>query len=391
MSSAPKILVLGLMSRMPVAGVVWQTLHYLVGLKNLGYDVYYAEAHGCTPRVFIRNAGDDGWAMAAKFIDDHLRPYGFGDKWCFQARFVGDHCYGLSESQLKNLYKEAALIINLHGGTDPLPEHHATNRLVYLETDPVDVQIEVFNNNATTIDYLSKHCAFFTFGENLGQPDCKLPVSERFQFKPTRQPVVMDFWDHLGGRASPPLRGFTTIGNWKQPWRNVTFQGQTYHWSKHLEFMKIIDLPRRTGQNFELMLNSYEPADKQMLESHGWTVRDATEISDYKDYQSYIASSRGEFTVAKDQNVRLRSGWFSDRAVTYLAAGRPVITQETGFSNILPTGSGLMPFNDMTDLSAAVASVNADYDKHCKAAREIARECFAAQIVLRKLLDEVGV
>src|SRR5205809_403193 len=100
-ASRPKIVVLGLMSRMPVAGVVWQTLHYLVGFERLGYDIYYVEAHGCTPRPFIQKAGDDGWELAAKFIDDRLRPYGLGDKWAFQARFVGDRVFGISESTLK--------------------------------------------------------------------------------------------------------------------------------------------------------------------------------------------------------------------------------------------------------------------------------------------------
>src|SRR5439155_3979721 len=129
-------------------------------------------------------------------------------------------------------------VINLHGGTVPLPEHYAGGRLVYLETDPVDLQIQLYNNDQEAIDFLEPHCAFFTFGENYGNPSCKLPVSERFQFRPTRQPVVCDFWNSHGNGAG---EAFTTIGNWRQAWRDVTFQGEVYHWSKHHELLKFLD------------------------------------------------------------------------------------------------------------------------------------------------------
>src|SRR5262249_23173364 len=158
-------------------GVVWQTLHYLIGLKRLGYDVYYVEAHGTTPRSFLRRREDDGYANAASFIDRVLTRFDLGDRWAYYARYGDERHYGLSATQVKDLYGESALIINLHGGTDPLPEHSASGRLVYLETDPVAVQIEVYHRDRRTIDYLSAHCAFFTFGENYGHLDCRLPVS----------------------------------------------------------------------------------------------------------------------------------------------------------------------------------------------------------------------
>src|SRR5439155_9617198 len=131
--------------------------------------------------------------------------------------------------------------------------------------------------------------------------------------------------------------------------------------SKHHEFLKFLDLPARTGQLFELALSSYTDADRELLESHGWRVRPALDFSDDLDaYRSYIGGSRAEFTVAKDQNVRLRSGWFSDRSATYLAAGRPVVTQETGFSNVLPTGRGLFGFSTVDEIVGAVEAINAD-------------------------------
>jgi hypothetical protein len=387
--SPPKIVLLGMMTKMPVAGVVWQTMHYLVGFRRLGYDVYYVEAHARTPSMLMERADDDSSAKAAKFIAGVMRRFDLADRWAFHALHADSRCYGMTEGQLKQLYASAALIVNLHGGTVPLPEHSASGRLVYLETDPVDIQIELYHHLQQTIDFLEPHCAFFTFGENYGQPDCKLPVSERFHFRPTRQPVVCDLWGPNGDGAA---HTFTTIGNWRQPWRDITFQGEVYHWSKHFEFLKFLDLPRHTPQRFELALSSYEEEDRHMLESNGWQVTEAMAFScDLDAYHRYVAQSRGEFTVAKDQNVRLLSGWFSDRSATYLAAGRPVITQETGFSNVLPTGEGLFGFSTLEEIVGALEEINRDYERHRKGARALAREYFDSDVVLGKLLGECGI
>jgi GT2 family glycosyltransferase len=252
----------------------------------------------------------------------------------------------------------------------------------------VDIEIDVFHGKQEALDYLAPHCAFFSFGENLGHPGCRVPVPQPFAFRPTRQPVVMELWENHGQGDGTV---FTTIGNWRQPWRQVSFEGEIYRWSKHFEFQKFLQLPRRVSQPFELALSSYTEQDQRLLESNGWRVRSALHLSlDLDDYRRYIGSSRGEFTVAKDQNVRLLTGWFSDRAVTYLAAGRPVITQETGFSGILPTGAGLFAFQTMDDIVAAVEAINADYDRHRRAAWTIASECFSHDVVLTRLLRDLG-
>src|SRR5918998_5568382 len=382
-----KIVLLGMMSRLPVAGVVWQTVHYLLGFQRLGYDVYYVEAHARTPLMLMRHADDDGSAKAAAFIAAVMGRFDLSDRWAFHALHADGRYYGMSEYQVKQLYRSAALIINLHGGTQPLPEHSATDRFVYLETDPVALQIELHHNVQYTLDFLEPHCAFFTFGENYGNPDCKLPVSDRFDFRPTRQPVVVDFWRPCGDGDG---RTFTTVGSWRQS-REVTFRGEVYNWSKHHEFMKFLDLPGRTNQEFELALAGCGEADRLTLESKGWKVREALTLSVNADaYRRYIAQSRGEFTVAKDQNVRLRSGWFSDRSATYLAAGRPVVTQETGFSNILPTGQGLFAFSDMEEAVQALESINSDYERHRRAALALAREYFSYDVVLPPLLASLG-
>jgi glycosyltransferase involved in cell wall biosynthesis len=387
-SSRGKVVVLGMMTKMPVAGVVWQVMHYLEGFRRLGYDPYYVEAHARTPSMFMKNETDDASADAAAFIDRVLRRFDLQNHWAFQALHSDSRCYGLSEAELRRLYRSSAILINLHGGTQPLPEHVATGRLVYVETDPVQLQIELHSSLEDTIGFLEPHVAFFTFAENLGHPDCGLPVSDRFSFLPTRQPVVTRFW-----RRDQDIEGtrYTTVGNWRQQWRKVKLDGEVYHWSKDREFRKFLDLPSESGAEFELALSNCPDGDRRTLEQKGWLVRDALSLSADPDvYRRYIQRSRGEFTVAKDQNVRLRSGWFSDRSATYLAAGRPVITQDTGFANILPTGSGLFAFSTPDEAAGAVEEIEADYSSHRAGAFAVAKDCFDSDVVLSQLLSAVG-
>ncbi len=385
----PKVVVLGMMSKMPVAGVVWQTVHYLVGLERLGCEVYYVEAHARTPSMLMSREDDDGALLAARFIDAVLRRFDLAGRWAYHVLHEDGRVIGLSEVQLRGLYRSAALILNLHGGTQPRPEHYETGRLVYLETDPGQLQVELHDGARPTIDFLEPHVAFFTFAENYGHPDCGLPTSHRFSFRPTRQPVVLDLWQRQDVAAG---RRFTTIANWRQDWRRVRLGGETYHWSKHLEFMKFLDLPGRSDATFELALSGFTDQDRQLLQGHGWHVRPALPLSlDQDTYRAYILGSRGEFTVAKDQNVRLRSGWFSDRSATYLSAGRPVVTQDTGFGRALPTGEGLFAYSSLEEAVSAIHTINRAYRRNAQAAGEIARDKFAHEVVLSDLLDRVGV
>jgi ATP-binding cassette, subfamily B, bacterial len=385
----PRIVVFGMITKMPVAGVVWQTIQYLIGFRELGYAVTYIEAHGRTPSMFMDETENDGWARAASFLAGVMERFGFANDWAYQASDAGRH-FGLGEAEVRRRCATADLLINLHGGMVPLPDHVATGRLIYLETDPVEVQVQLAVGRPETIEYLEAHAAHFTFGENIGRPDCGVPVSDRIHFLPTRQPVVMDLWRRSWSRDGVAL---TTIGNWEQPWGQVNLRGEVYTWSKHHEFLKFLDLPSRTQQPLELALSrsSIGGEHRELLEQNGWRYRDALEFSlDLDAYRDYIRSSRGEFTVAKDQNVRLRSGWFSDRSATYLATGRPVITQETGFSNVLPTGEGLFAFETVDDVVGSIDRMNSDYERHARAAREVAQECFAHDVVLGRLLHECG-
>jgi glycosyltransferase involved in cell wall biosynthesis len=384
----PRAVVLGLMSTMPFGGVIWQTLHYLVGLERLGYETYYVEAHERTPRHFIRHPGDDGATAAAAYIDKILGRFGFASRWAYQAGPDDDASYGLSRTRLRELYAQADFIVNLHGGTVPRPEHVAAERLVCVVTDPVQLEMELRQGVATSVRFFHAHSACFTFGENLGQPDCLVPCDPQFPMQPTRQPVVLDFWS---GGDDGVRDTFTTIANWFQPWRHVEFGGETYRWSKHLEFLKVVDLPSRTRQPLELALSRCSDEHRRQLLDNGWRLRDALDVStDPEVYRRYVTTSRAEFTVAKDQNIRLRSGWFSDRSATYLAAGRPVVTQDTAFGNVLPTGEGLFAFSTAEEAAAAIDAINRDYTRHARAAREIAREYFGHDVVLGSLLESIG-
>jgi hypothetical protein len=201
--------------------------------------------------------------------------------------------------------------------------------------------------------------------------------------------VILDYWD---SPCNPTARYFTTIGHWDQSVKDLEYDGQRYSWSKHREFLKILELPRRTAQEFSLALAIDEPTAVQMLEGYGWRVEDAYQVSQtLESYREYIWGSRGELTVAKDMNVRLRSGWFSERSACYLAAGKPVVTQETGFSKSLPTGLGLCAFQKLEDIPFAIEAINNDYRRHSQAAKEIAAGYFSAEKLLRQVMIEAGV
>jgi hypothetical protein len=385
-STRPSIVLLGSMSAMPVGGVIWQTLQYIVGFQRIGYDVYYVETHGRYPRTVDARPGQDGIVPVVELISSAMARVNMTGRWCYVASHDGERYYGMTKEELDLRYSEAEAIINLHGGTVPRPEHTRTGRLVYLETDPVQIQVSVAARNQVDVDFLALHNAFFSYGENYGAADCRVPQSERFNFMPTRQPVVLEYWP-FARHASRP---FTTVGNWSQH-QDITLDGETYTWSKRVEFMKFIDLPRLTVEKFELALSQCGPEDVALLRDRGWGVSDALEFSyDPDAYRDYIAGSRAEFTVAKDQNVRLRSGWFSDRSATYLALGRPVVTQDTGFGNSLPTGAGLFPFTTMDEAIDAIKLISTDYERQRRAARRIAEEWFDSDVVLGQLLRDLG-
>jgi hypothetical protein len=410
-SSQPTVVVLGMMGRTPFAGVAWQVLHYLEGFRRLGYDVYYVEDTGDWPYDPEQNSITDDCCYTTNYIARLMTWCGLPERWTYRAAAQNNRIFGLPESRLAELWKRADALVNLTGATLLREEHLRVPVRIYLETDPVLPQIEIAQGRSFTVELLNAHTHHFSYGENLRAADCKVPV-ERFDYKPTRQPIVLDWWQSDGAVASGECRvpsgssrlasrhsplatnrtyRFTTIGSWQQSGKDIDWNGETYLWSKHHEFLKFIDLPRRTRQVFELALACGDSAAIDLLSSRGWRVRDALALSkDIFPYRDYILGSDGEFTVAKDQNIRLRSGWFSDRSACYLAAGKPVITQDTGFGNILPTGRGLFAFRTMEDVLAALDRMQSDYAAQAAAALEIAREYFAAETVVADLMKGAG-
>ena len=387
--SARKLVVLGMVAKIPVPGVAWQTLHYLVGLRRLGFDPYYVEAHARTPTMLMQTETDDASAAAASLLDGLLRPYGFGDRWAFEALHDDGRVFGLGERERRRVLADAELIFNLHGGTEPREELVRSERLVYVETDPVQTQIELYEGDQAAIDFLAPHSALFTFAENIGAPGCGLPPTPGFEFMPTRQPVVLDFWNTAG---QAPGAAFRTVGNFHQPWRDVTLDGESYGWSKDTEWRKFLRLPERTGQRFELALSGHADRHEREFTALGFQVQPALAFGfDLGAYRAFIAGARAEFTVAKDQNIRLRTGWFSDRSATFLAAGRAVVTQDTGFGCALPTGTGLFAVADLDTAVAAIETIAADPAAAGRAASEIAREFFAAELMLGDMLDHMDV
>lgn len=382
-----KIIVFGIIFWYPLAGVTYQFLHYLIGLRRLGYDVYYVEDSGrwiynARTFEFSPDASENIAAVAPV-----LESYGFKGRWAFRGNYPGGSCYGLSEAELLQLYRDADAFLNVTASQELREEHMVCPRRIYVESDPFAVQVKVAEGDEPTIKALDAHDTFFSYGENLGEPDCDLPV-ERYKWLRTRQPVLMDLWEN----PYPPSPGtsYTTITTWHNKGKSLTFRGEKYYWTKDREFMKFLDLPKRRPVGFELAVELDEATDR-MLRQNGWNPVHSLEISkDINRYRSYIQSSRGEFTVAKDQVVRPRTGWFSDRSASFLCAGRPVITQETGFSKFLPTGRGLFGFLTMDDILAAVDTIESDYEGSCRAAREIAAEYFEAEKVLKSLMERAG-
>ncbi|HEU0316281.1 MAG TPA: hypothetical protein VFR49_03060 [Solirubrobacteraceae bacterium] len=386
-----RIVLLGAMAQMPFAGVAWQVLHYLEGLRRLGHHVTYLEDTGNWPYDPQRDTVTDDAAPAVRRLRRVLEQAGLAERWAYVNAARDGETWGMTSGAVRRELSRADVLINLSGATVLREAHLGVPVRIYLETDPVTPQIEIANGNRFTLDLLAAHTHHFTFGERLGRPGCDVPVGP-FRYRPTRQPVVLDWWAPPPGSApsAGPLR-FTTVANWEQGHKDIHWAGEAYTWSKSAEFLKLLELPRSLPDDLviELALALEDAATIALLERHGWRVVPALALSRAPDaYRGYIQGSTGEFTVAKDQNVRLRSGWFSDRTATYLAAGRPAVVQDTGFDVALPTGEGLFAFRGLEDAAAGLQAVAGDYDRHSRAALDLADAHFRAEDVLRRLLDQ---
>jgi hypothetical protein len=382
-----KVVVLHLAARYPLAGVVWQLIHHLVGLRNLGLDVYYVEDHGAWVYDPVKATVSPDASRNLKLLGAMMERFGFRDRWSFFDVTSGEYL-GMGRDRSVKLLAEADAVINLCGVTLPREEHRRTRCLVYLETDPGSFQVYYTRREAEATQVAQAHNIFFTYAANIGQPDCLLPTGG-LHWHTTRPPVLLDQWPEQS--AIPMPATFTTVGTWRNKGNDVELDGRTYYWSKHVNFAKMLDVPKRAGQAVELATDLSAGPDYERALAGGFSFRPVVPMSlDIDAYRSYISASRGEFTVAKDLYVSTRSGWFSDRTVCYLAAGRPAVTQFTGFEKFIPAGAGLVGFADDASAVEALRAVSADYPRHARAAREIAREYFDAERVLGELAEIIG-
>jgi hypothetical protein len=380
------IIVLHFAAQMPLAGIAWQAMHYLVGLEQLGYNCWYIEDGGANPFDPRANSVATQCDYNVRYLQEVMERYGFGQRWAYWDA-IHDVYYGLSRQQVRALYAEADALINLCGATRLREEHLACPTRIMIDTDPVYEQIKYAKADAASRAYLDAHTHFFTYGENLGAEDCPVPLCG-VPWRPTRPPVDPRLWPESDDTPSC----FTTIGTWENKGKDIDFNGSRYVWSKHVNFLKYLDLPsRRPATCFRMAMLPPNDEVRAAVAAGGWSLVDPRPISaDMERYRNFIAHSRGEFTVAKDIYVRSNSGWFSDRSVCYLAAGRPVVTMRTGFSKFYPVGCGLLEYSSDEEALAGIDAVAGDYRRHSRAARALAREYFAPDRVLRALLADAG-
>jgi len=381
-----KIVLLHFVGQMPLAGIAWQAVNYLVGLEKLGYEAWYVEDHGTNPY----DPRISSVVMECGYNVDYLRrameAHGLAGRWAYWDA-INDVYHGLSRERARALYAEADGLINLCGATQLREEHMRCPARLMIDTDPVYEQIKYAKADPPSRAYVDAHTHFFTYGTNLGAADCPVPLCG-VPWRPTRPPVDIDLWPK--GEGTPDC--LTTIATWENKGKNIEFEGADYLWSKHVNFLEYLDLPRRRpGICFRMAMLPPDEAVRSEVEGQGWKLTDPRPVSaDMENYRAFITGSRGEFTVAKDIYVRPNSGWFSDRAVCYLAAGRPVVTMRTGFDKFYPVGRGLFQYASHDEALAAIDAVAADYPAHSAGAREIAREYFGADRVIRRMMDEAG-
>jgi hypothetical protein len=385
-----RLIVTGYMARCPIGGVIWQHVHYIVGLQRLGHEVFYIDdstAHPYHPLI-----GDyvADWSYTAEAMPRLARRFGFEDHWAFRARYLDDRpTAGLSGARIDELYREADAIINVCGEQELHEDLLQCRRRIYIESDPGKEQCLIDTNPQAKIrETLANYHAVFTFGENIGTEHFPVPL-HGIRWLPTRQPVVTDFWNTHSPRPSDAV--FTTVANWNTKGKDIEWRGDKYIWSKAREFLRFVDAPAALGEPVEMATNIHDTPTREMLTAKGWRIVDAAPISlDADGYVDYVRASKGEFTVAKDQYVRLNTGWFSDRTACYLAAGRPVITQETGFTRMYGGNAGLFAFRSLDEVTEAAREIRTDYRKQSLAARDIAAEHFEATKVLASLLELAG-
>jgi hypothetical protein len=376
-----RIVVLGYMVRGPLGGMVWSNLHFLMGLARLGHDVYFVEDSDDYPSCYdpIKGYTDTDPTYGLKFARETFDRIGFGTRWAYYDAHTSTWS-GPSAERILEICHSADLLLNLCEVNPLRPWLLEIPRRALIDEDPAFTQIRHLTEPRQR-ELAAQHTAFISFGENIAGGQSQIP-DDGFPWQATRQPVVLDALLLTPGNAHGK---FTTVMQWESyPGRE--YNGQHYG-MKSESFQSYLDLPVRAGSIFELAVGG-ETAHA-ILSGKGWSVRDPLVVTrDPWSYEGFLRESKAEFSVAKHGYVVSRSGWFSERSAAYLASGRPVVVQETGFSDWLPVGAGVVPFSSPEEALAGIEEINSRYQHHCQAAREIAVEFFDARKVLPRLLEK---
>jgi len=381
MRSRLRIVVTGLIAQYPLGGVTWDYIQYVAGLARLGHDVYYVEDTGQWPY----NPAEAGLAKECTFNVSYLAAvmarFGLTDRWAYRFPWQSQW-FGLAAAQRREVLSSADLLINISGTLERPGEYRPAGRMVYVDSDPVFTQVKVARGQHDLRRMIDAHDVHFSFGECLG---ADVPPTGH-AWLPTRQPVLLDEWR----TGNPPSRDvFTTVMNWTS-YNEVGFAGRTYG-QKDIEFRRFLALPAAVAPTvLEIALSDGRTrhAPRALLRQHGWRIADPDVVCpDIERYRAYVQTSRAEWSVAKNGYVAGQSGWFSCRSACYLAAGRPVVVQDTGFTAALPSGAGILPFTSVEEAVSAIGEVRRRYEYHARAARDIAEAWFASDTVLNSLIE----
>lgn len=372
-----RIVCSGYIVRYPLGGLTWHHLQYLTGLHQLGHEVTFLEHYGWPSSCYdpAADAMTDDPSYGIGYLLDLLSASGIDAKWCY---IGADGTYhGMSAAELDAACRDSDLYLNL-SNINWTPELERCRRRALVDTDPVFTQIGAHGMGGPFSEYHS----LFTFGENVHLPGCDMPTAG-VRWLPTRQPVVLSQWPVAPGVPGGP---FTTVSSWS-PLGERTFEGKIYG-MKDREFVPFFDLPRQLNQPMEIALTTAPEEIEVRLKDGGWRLVPAIQATrDPWIYQRYLQASRAEFAVAKHGYVVTRCGWFSERSSSYLATGRPIVVEDTGFSDWMQTGRGAIAFRHPDEVPAAIDDINSRYEAHCRAARELAEEYFDARKVLGSLIE----
>jgi hypothetical protein len=380
---APLAIVAGYLAGHPVGGHVLSILHWLAGLRSLGYDVVFAEHHGWPNACWnpeTKTLSDDP-SYGLRELDAYARELGLR-AWCFVDQGGGYH--GLTREEMHAACKEADVLLGLWTVTW-LDEFADCRRRIFVDTDPGFTQFGMAADVRASLAFASPmdFHEHYSYGSRIGQPDCPIPT-HGLDWKPARPPVALDL---VPARFTSEATCFTTVMSWS-PRKPIVYDGVEYG-LKDIEFWRIAELPSRVSPCLEIALGGNAPYDA--IKAAGWRLADAAAVTATPwTYRDYIAQSRGEFSVAVNLEVKTRSGWFSDRTAAYLASGKPVVVQDTGFSEDLPCGEGLFAFSTLDEAAAAIEEIGRDYRRHCLAARRVAEEHLDARRVIGRLVGPAG-